>query len=92
VEAERDGYLHARTDNVNYARYSVLIPLCNFVKCQNGGLFGTGIRVPQSGIGMLRYRTEMLDAEIPMPAASASMPMPSYAGFQAERFVLGLEL
>jgi hypothetical protein len=27
---------------------------------------------------MLRYRTEMLDAGIPMPAASPSMPMPSY--------------
>jgi hypothetical protein len=26
---------------------------------------------------MLRYWTEMLDAGIPMPAASASMPMPS---------------
>jgi hypothetical protein len=24
--------------------------------------FGTGIRVPQSGTGMLQYRTELLDA------------------------------
>jgi hypothetical protein len=29
---------------------------------------------------MLRNWTEMLDAGIPMPAASVSMPMPSYAG------------
>ncbi len=28
---------------------------------------------------MIQYRTEMLDAGIPMQAASASMPMPSYA-------------
>jgi hypothetical protein len=39
---------------------SVLVPLCNFVKCRNAGLSGTGISVPQSGTGMLRYRTEML--------------------------------
>ncbi len=58
---------------------SVLIPFCNFVKCRNAGLSGTGIRVAQSGTGMLRYRTEMLDAGIPMPAPSASMPMHSYA-------------
>ncbi len=32
-----------------------------------------------SGTGMLRYRTEMIDAGIPMLAASAFMPMPSYA-------------
>ncbi len=31
--------------------------LCNFVKCRNAGLSGTGISVPQSGTGMLRYRT-----------------------------------
>ncbi len=28
--------------------------------------------------GMLRYRTEIQDAGMPMPAASTSMPMPSY--------------
>jgi hypothetical protein len=33
----------------------------------------------QSGTGMLRYRTEIHDAGMPMPAASTSMPMPSYA-------------
>jgi hypothetical protein len=32
----------------------------------------------QSGTGMLRYRTEMLDNGIPMPAALDSMPMPRY--------------
>ncbi len=63
---------------------SVLVPLCNFVKCRNAGLSGTGIRVTQSGTGMLRYRTEMLDAGIPMPAASVSMPMPSYAREQTK--------
>jgi hypothetical protein len=31
-----------------------------------------------SGTGMLRYRTEIQDAGMPMPAASTSMPMPSY--------------
>jgi hypothetical protein len=54
---------------------SVLVPLCNFVKCQNAGLSGTGISVPQSGAGVLRYRTEILDAGISMLAASALMPM-----------------
>jgi hypothetical protein len=38
----------------------------------------TGIRVIRSGTGMLRYRTEIQDAKMPMPAASTSMPMPSY--------------
>jgi hypothetical protein len=54
---------------------SELVPLCNFVKCQNAGLSGTGISVPQSGAGTLRYRTEILDAGISITAASASMPM-----------------
>jgi hypothetical protein len=31
----------------------------------------------QSGIGMLRYWTGMLDAGMPIPATSALMPMPS---------------
>ncbi len=31
----------------------------------------------QSGTGMLRYRTEIQDAGMPMPAASASVPMPN---------------
>jgi hypothetical protein len=35
-------------------------------------------KVTQSGTGMLRYRTEMYDAEMLMPAASTWMPMPSY--------------
>ncbi len=60
---------------------SLLVPLCNFAKCRNARLSGTGISAPQSGTGMLRYRTEMLDAGIPMPAASASMPMPSYGKY-----------
>jgi hypothetical protein len=32
----------------------------------------------QSGTGMTRYRTEIQDAGIPIPAASTSMPMPSF--------------
>jgi hypothetical protein len=32
----------------------------------------------QSGTGMLRYQTEIQDAGMPMPAASTSLPMPSY--------------
>jgi hypothetical protein len=35
----------------------------------------------QSGTRMLRYRTEIQDAGVPMPVASAWMPMPSYAKF-----------
>jgi hypothetical protein len=31
----------------------------------------------QSGTGMLQYRTKLLNAGMPMPATSASMPMPS---------------
>jgi hypothetical protein len=33
------------------------------------------MRVAQSGTGMIRYWTEKLDAGIPMPAASVSMPI-----------------
>jgi hypothetical protein len=32
----------------------------------------------QSDTGMLLYLTEIQDAGMPMPAASASLPMPSY--------------
>jgi hypothetical protein len=32
----------------------------------------------RTGTGMLRYRTELLNAGMPMQAASASMPMPCY--------------
>jgi hypothetical protein len=39
---------------------------------------GTEIMVLQSSTRMLRYRTEILDVRILMPAASASMPIPSY--------------
>ncbi len=42
-----------------------------FFKCHNAGLSGIGIRVPQSGTGMLwywYYWTDMLDAGIPMPS------------------------
>jgi hypothetical protein len=33
----------------------------------------------QSGIFLLRYRTEMTDAGMPMPALVLRMPMPNYA-------------
>jgi hypothetical protein len=56
---------------------TILLPLCNSLKCLNAGLSGIGIRVPQSDTKMLWYWTEMLDAQIPM-SASASMLMPIY--------------
>jgi hypothetical protein len=36
-------------------------------------------KVNQSSTGLIWYRTEIMDAGIPMPAASALMPMPRYA-------------
>ncbi len=33
----------------------------------------------QSGIFLVRYRTEIIDGGMPMPALVFSMPMPSYA-------------
>jgi hypothetical protein len=33
----------------------------------------------QSGIFLVRYRIEIIDAGMPMPALVSSMPMPSYA-------------
>jgi hypothetical protein len=35
----------------------------------------------QSGIFLARYRTEMTDAGIPMPALIFWMPMPTYAKY-----------
>ncbi len=35
-------------------------------------------KVTQSGTGMLRYQIGMMNAGIPMPVVSASMPMSSY--------------
>jgi hypothetical protein len=64
-------------------------PSDNFCKCRNAGLCGFWpVRCQnekeyrcrnQTGIGMIRYRNEISDAVIPMPVASALMPMPSYA-------------
>ncbi len=45
---------------------------------------GTRIKGTQSGTEILRYRIEMSDAGIPMPASSASMPMPSYESYVEE--------
>jgi hypothetical protein len=45
---------------------------------------GTGLvptKLKQSGIILVRYRTKILDAGMPMPALVSSMPMPSY-GYQ----------
>jgi hypothetical protein len=54
--------------------------LLNFSQPAVWNQSGNRIRGPtQSGTGMLRYRTEIQDAGMPMPAASTSMPMPSYA-------------
>jgi hypothetical protein len=33
----------------------------------------------QSGIFLVRYQTEIIDAGMPMPSLVSSMPMPSYA-------------
>jgi len=42
----------------------------------------------QSGTRMLRYRTEIQDVGMPMAAASASIPMPSYASSIFPNFFL----
>jgi hypothetical protein len=62
--------------------------------CPVSSQFGTGMNknseagtspVPekgtQSGTGMLLYRIEMQDAGMPTPAASTSMPMPSFVNY-----------
>jgi hypothetical protein len=36
-------------------------------------------KLTQSGIILVRYRTKILDAGMPMLALVSSMPMPSYA-------------
>ncbi len=36
-------------------------------------------KLTQSGIFLVRYRTKIRDAAMPMPALVSSMPMPSYA-------------
>ncbi len=35
-------------------------------------------KLTQSGIFIVRYRTKVRDAGMPMPASVSSMPMPSY--------------
>jgi hypothetical protein len=44
----------------------------------------------QSGIFLFRYRTELVDAGMPMPALVFLMPMPSYACFKMVRIILVL--
>jgi hypothetical protein len=39
------------------------------------------IKVMQSGIFLIRYRTEMTDAGMPMPALVSWMPMPTYDNY-----------
>ncbi len=36
-------------------------------------------KLTQSGIFLVRYRTKIRDARMPMPALVSSMPMPTYA-------------
>jgi hypothetical protein len=38
-----------------------------------------GTKLTQSGIFLVRYRTKIRHAGMPMPALVSSMPMPSYA-------------
>ncbi len=38
-------------------------------------------KLTQSGIFLVRYRTKVRDAGMPMPALVSSMPMPSYVYF-----------
>ncbi len=38
-------------------------------------------KVTQSGIFLVRYRTNIWDAGMPMPALVSSMPMPSYVHY-----------
>jgi hypothetical protein len=52
----------------------------------NGGTNPYRNKETQSGTGTLRYRTDVMDAGIPMPLASALMPMPVYANLF--RFVI----
>jgi hypothetical protein len=47
-------------------------------KCCHLNLSGSGIRGPCSVPECSGYRAERADAGMPMPAASTSMPMPSY--------------
>jgi hypothetical protein len=39
----------------------------------------------QSGIFLVRYRTEIIDAGMPMPALVSSTPMPSYGGWRLQK-------
>ncbi len=45
------------TLHTTWATYSIFV---KFLKCWNAGMSSTGIRIAQSGIGMLQYRTKML--------------------------------
>ncbi len=51
----------------------VLYQIRRWVRYQNKGT--------QSSTGMLRYQFEMPGAGMPMPAASALMPMPNHGSF-----------
>ncbi len=67
----------------NWATFSTrtFVQFCQMPECRTVHVQyrKSGTSVHQSGTGMLKYRTEMTDARLPMPVASASMPMPSYA-------------
>jgi hypothetical protein len=68
--------------------------------CPASGQSGTGLKKTKdayrtklilSGIFLVRYRTKIRDAGLPMPALVSSMPMPSYAKeYIVEKQVLNL--
>jgi hypothetical protein len=48
-------------------------------------------KLTQSGIFLVRYRTEIRDAGMPMPALVSSMLMPSYGYYKNKNFLSTLE-
>jgi hypothetical protein len=53
-------------------------------KTNDAGTVPVPDQTRQSGIFSVRYRTEIIDAGMPMPALVFWMPMPSYANTVAE--------
>jgi hypothetical protein len=51
-------------------------------KTNDAGTDPARTKPTQSGIFWVQYRTEIMDAGMPMPPLVSSMPMPSYADYQ----------
>ncbi len=76
---------------------SVTVDVSTGSKCHSGrNVGGHNVKAPEqvryriklTSIFLVRYRTKIWDAGMPMPALVSSMPIPSYMAFTSQKHAL----